>query len=117
MPLPSQLRHAGAAALLLLLGAGEANASTNYPSVIETRLGLTKEPACTLCHQDLNGGNGTIVTWFGFALQSRGLQGAQTDSLTKALDDDISEGADSDGDGSSDAEEFTMGTDPNDGPG
>jgi hypothetical protein len=57
------------------LVAGRASASSEYPDVIKSRLGLARAPDCTLCHSDDKGGNGSIVRWFGLTMQDFGVQG------------------------------------------
>jgi len=94
-----------------------ARASSDYPDLIRTKLGLARVPDCTLCHSDDNGGNGTIVTWFGLSMQDFGVQGKRDDLLDAALDRVRDEEWDSDADGIPDVEELQSGSDPNDGPG
>ena len=92
-------------------------ASSDYPEIIKAKLGLARVPDCTLCHSDDNGGNGTIVTWFGLSMQDFGVQGKSAGLLDTALDRVRDEELDSDADGIPDVEELQTGSDPNDGPG
>jgi hypothetical protein len=94
-----------------------AGASSDYPDIIKTKLGLAKAPDCVLCHSDDKGGNGTIVTWVGLSMQDFGLQGKRPDVLDATLDRIAREEWDSDGDSLPDVEELRLGSDPNDGPG
>jgi hypothetical protein len=95
----------------------KAAASSDYPDLIKNKFGLARAPDCTLCHSDDNGGNGTIVKWFGLTMQDLGVQGKRPDLLDAALDRDRDDEIDSDADGIPDVEELQSGTDPNDGPG
>jgi len=71
-------------AITSLLIAVTARASSDYPDIIKAKLGLAKVPDCVLCHSDDNGGNGTIVTWFGLSMQDFGVQGKRPDLLESA---------------------------------
>src|SRR5262249_7781627 len=104
-------------ASMMVLVAGRARASSDYPQAVRGKLGLSRAPDCILCHSDDKGGNGTIVTWFGLSMQDFGVQGKRPDLLDAALDRLREEDTDSDADGSPDIEELQAGTDPNDGPG
>jgi hypothetical protein len=101
----------------LLLVARSARASSDYPDVIKNKFGLAKAPDCVLCHADDNGGNGTVVKYFGLTMLDFGVQGKRPDQLDAALDRDRDEETDSDGDGIPDVDELKSGSDPNDGPG
>lgn len=88
-------------------------ASPTFPPEIDAHLSLGYEPACTLCHDSLAGGFGTVVQPFGQKMQARGLVAGDLGSLRGALDDLESEGSDVDGDGVADIQELRDGTDPN----
>jgi hypothetical protein len=92
-------------------------ASPDFPASIQHDLGLASIPPCTLCHANLNGGTGTVVTPFGLTMQDYGARGGDAASLTSALGRDDEDGVDSDGDGVDDWAELAAGEDPNDGPG
>lgn len=106
-----------ALAVATAVTAVSARASSDYPDIVKSKLGLAKVPDCVLCHSDDNGGDGTIVTWFGLSMQDFGVQGKRPDLLDVALDKIQNEDWDSDGDGISDIDELRAGSDPNDGPG
>lgn len=64
MPRSFQLQTVLASALLgaTLLHAGPGHASPSYPEVLQSAIGLECAPRCTLCHEDREGGTGTIRT-------------------------------------------------------
>jgi hypothetical protein len=91
-----------------------AAASQSYPHQIATTLGLAKDPPCTICHRDLNGGLNTVTKPFGQAMQGFGLRSGDPASLAAAIQKSEQAKADSDGDGVPDVEELEQGKDPND---
>jgi hypothetical protein len=91
-------------------------ASSNYPSTVESELGMDCAPQCTLCHASNSGGSGTVTAEFGMAMMDRGLAGGgQTDLVVSALAAMTSDGVDSDGDGTIDTDELSAGQNPNPG--
>jgi hypothetical protein len=52
-----------------------AGASTGYPAEIQTQLGLSYTPACSICHAGGDTDAGTVTTQFGSLMVSRGLLG------------------------------------------
>jgi len=99
---------------LLLAMPGVAQADPTYPAEIQSHLGLSFTPQCTLCHATNNGGLGTISTQFGRALQSKGLT-SNTATLAPALDALNSASTDSNGDGIPDIQQLKKRIDPNTG--
>lgn len=97
----------------LLLIAGSASATPNFPPEMNGHLTLGYEPPCSVCH--LNGvtGLGTVTTPFGVSMRARGCVANDTGSLDTALDALAAEGTDSDSDGVGDIQELKDGTDPN----
>jgi len=102
-----------ALAALALLAASPAFASATFPPEIDSTLSLAAAPACTLCHQTLSGGFGTVVKPFGQQMQARGCAAGDLDSLNNALAALEGEASDVDGDGIGDIQELRDGTDPN----
>lgn len=112
----------GAAALL---GSPLAGASEPFPALIQEHLGMPCEPLCTICHQTLTGGLGTVHKPFGLAMKSQGVFVLTTDKIAPALDaleigddtngDGVPDTApiDSDLDGTPDIAELRLGLDPN----
>lgn len=98
---------------------GRANASSDYPSVIEQKWGLKQLPVrgqgCMLCHHDDVGGVGTATQLFGVTVRRLGAQKANAPSLRTALDGVRTRMTNSDGDPVSDYVEIAVdGTNPND---
>lgn len=95
---------------------GEAQATPNFPSELESHYELTNlpgSPPCLLCHSNAAGGKGTVTTPFGTYLLSRGARAYDAASLRRALDADRGERHDSDGDGTPDYDDLRAGRDPN----
>jgi hypothetical protein len=59
----------------LLLLAGTAQASTQYPAGIQAYLQLSYTPACSICHAGGDTDAGTVTTEFGQTMVAFGLQG------------------------------------------
>lgn len=85
-------------------------ATPTFPQQLSTLSG-GPVPDCAVCHQGGVTGRGTVTTAFGAALRERGLAAGDEASLSSAWAS--LEGVDSDGDGASDRDELTAGTDPN----
>ena len=88
-------------------------ASSSYPSVIRDHLDADDAPPCTICHADLGGGNGTVITPFGEKLVTEGLGGEDEDALRRLLDELEVANSDVDGDGEGDIDELLVCGDPN----
>ncbi len=101
--------------ITLLISSSGSLASSDYPAVIKTQLGLsTDHPRmCRLCHTSDLGGSGTITQPFGKALQARGLASENAELLKTALAQLEADKVDSDGDGVTDIDELKALTDPN----
>ncbi|MDP2315490.1 MAG: hypothetical protein Q8P41_21510 [Pseudomonadota bacterium] len=100
--------------MLLSLFLASAWASSPYPGVLESELGMPCAPTCTVCHESNSGGGGTVTRDFGMALMAHGLSGmGHTATLTAALDTMATDAVDSDGDGTTDLDELVEGSDPN----
>jgi hypothetical protein len=110
-PICHALRWTLAAALVLY--AQRALATPGFPGGIRTDLGLTYQPACSLCHADGITGRGTVTTPFGAAMRQRGLLAGDAQSLARALAAMDSDKVDSDGDGIPDIQALRAGLDPN----
>lgn len=106
----------GGVVVALVLFAGSAGATPNFPGAIQEHLSLSGAPACTTCHVGTPA-RGTVNTAFGTTMRSRGLVAYDEASLDTALDALAAEQKDSDGDGTADIRELTDGTDPNAGAG
>ena len=110
----SRLLVSLAAASALLLGAGPARATPNFPAALASDISLASPPACALCHTDGNqGGTGTVNTPFGKNMRARGLVAYDTGSLSAALTLMSDEKVNSAGACLPDIEELQAGGDPN----
>ena len=93
---------------LLFATAPSAQASPNYPDIIDMQLGTdcASPTRCLICHISAAGGEGTAKKPFAVTLQSYGLSkgksGRQLTMALMGLPDDV----DSDGDGTTDKEEM-----------
>lgn len=101
--------------LLFLIGPASAWATAEFPSAIQSQLGLGDLPSelCGLCHTNGNGQSGTVNTPFGRSMRMRGLLPNDRASLDAALAALATENVDSDGDGVSDVTELMAATSPN----
>ncbi|MES1209100.1 MAG: thrombospondin type 3 repeat-containing protein [Pseudomonadota bacterium] len=81
------------------------------PAVRTNQMPNPPEPPCSVCHLGGKTSGATVVTPFGFAMRARGLAGPNT--VVPALQAVGRDGVDSDGDGTTDFDELTAGTDPN----
>lgn len=102
------------AALCMLTFSKEAAASPQFPDTIAQTLSIASgPPPCTICHNTLSGGLGTVTKPFGQYMQSRGLVAGNVDALQTALQAMIAERHDTDGDGVTDEDALKAGKDPN----
>lgn len=95
----------------ILASVRSAEAKEDFPDKIEAHLHANGKPPCGVCHQYGKTGGDTLVTPFALAMRARGLTGEST--LIAALDRIGSDHVDSDGDGQTDVDELTLGSDPN----
>lgn len=100
----------------ILLLAGLAQATPNFPDAVATWAESSCSPSCALCHVGAPG-NGTANTDLALALKDRGLVPRDETKLFDALDQLEVDGVDSDDDGVTDAEELLAGDNPNPGGG
>jgi hypothetical protein len=87
-------------------------ATTSFPPVIRTELGLDAAPSCGLCHASTSGG-GEVTKAFGKATKAAGTVKFNDATLKAALTKLATDKTDSDGDGQGDIAELKAGTDPN----
>jgi hypothetical protein len=102
-------------ALLVAAAPGQAAASPTYPGDIQADLGLTFAPPCTICHNSLAGGAGSVVQPFGVAMKAQGLVLEDPAALQAALDALDMLKSDSNCDKIADIDELKAGRDPNTG--
>jgi hypothetical protein len=96
-----------------ILASAVAGASPSFPADIAQHLGVTCQPACTVCHNNPNGGVGTATTPFAQNMVMFGLVAENANSLYAALDKDKAEGTESAGGGETDIEALMACMDPN----
>ncbi len=90
-------------------------ADPTYPAEIQSHLGLTYTPPCTLCHSTNAGGLGTVVTLFGESMRAEGLT-TDISTLDPALDAlGKAPAVDSNDDGVPDIQQLKDGFDPSTG--
>jgi hypothetical protein len=102
----------------LLSSASPSHAAPQYPVYVSDALMMPCVPACTICHQDLVGGSGTVVKPFGRAMQAAGLDGFNgltSGEVPIALMKLEADKTDSNGDGIPDTTQLSAGEDPNTG--
>ena len=101
---------------MLVFLVASAMASFPYPAELQSLTEAPCELSCTVCHETLAGGAGTVTQPFGQALQGEGLTGgSNVSALGEALDAVSAAAVDSDNDGQPDADELAAGIDPNPG--
>jgi len=103
----------GAAAISMAVMPAVASATPEFPDAIASFVGADIAPECTICHDNPNGGRGTVTTVFGSYMRSRGLSAYDDASLETALQAAQGERHDSDGDGITDVDALAQGLDPN----
>ncbi len=114
---PHLPRHAVFVCTVLVLDAvgitRRSDATPSFPTVVQQFVNSQSSPSCTVCHDNPNGGLGTVTRPFGGYLRSRGLVEFDEGSLRNALTAAQAEGHDSNGDGVTDIEALREGLDPN----
>jgi hypothetical protein len=100
---------------IALLTPAVASATATFPDAVQTHLGLTYAPPCTICHTTQSGGTGTVTKAFGKAMRQNGLQSGNTTSVQSALDALDAANTDSDCDGVNDVAQLKEGREPNTG--
>src|SRR5262245_32380535 len=103
MAMTSRL-HGALFALVVLMAPVTARASETYPRIVAQLYQTGADPACTLCHATIKGGDDTVTTKFGVNVEHRGARGKAPSSLQDALIQVANAGDDSDGDEVSDYE-------------
>jgi hypothetical protein len=106
------------ALLVTLLVAPAARASDAFPEAMAEHLRVDDEevvvPSCVVCHDDLEGGLGTVTKPFGIAMRAQGTEFGDVDVMLDALDALDRSHSDVDRDETPDVDELRQGTDPND---
>lgn len=114
---PRLPRYAVLMCTVIVLGAvsttRRSHATPSFPTVVKQFVQSQTYPSCTICHNNPNGGLGTVTRPFGEYLRSRGLVEFDEASLRNALTAAQAEGHDSNGDGVTDIEALREGLDPN----
>ena len=93
--------------------AGAALATPNFPPAIQQFVGSASAPPCTICHNNPNGGLGTVTTTFGLYMKSLGLMVFDLGSLQTALMAAQAAKHESSEAGITDIDALRMGLDPN----
>jgi|CXWL01.1.fsa_nt_gi hypothetical protein len=102
--------------LVTIAALGWANvtfASITFPKAVAEAVGVKVEPACTICHDTLEGKVGTVNKPFGRAMMAAGATAIDARTVPTALQALEKAKTDSDGDGVSDFQELKEGKDPN----
>jgi len=101
--------------LFVALGfAGRAAASPSYSDLVERHFDMECAPSCLLCHTEPNGGFATANTRLGITLRRQfDAECCDHELLSSILDELTMAATDSDGDGTSDADELRVFRDPN----
>ncbi len=73
------------AGLATLAVATSTVASPEFPAKLQEELDMECAPVCTLCHQDMSGGLGTLNDGFGDVISRAGLFAKDTSSVAPAL--------------------------------
>ncbi|MCI0673831.1 MAG: thrombospondin type 3 repeat-containing protein [Myxococcaceae bacterium] len=110
------MRHATPSWLVAVLVSTSALASPEYANVIQEKTGssINSGQICIVCHDTTLGGNGTVNRAFGRELVKRGLTGeSNVDGLGELLDELRDQNVDTDGDGTPDFDELSLGRNPN----
>ena len=108
-----RLFPAATTAALLFFGASAAHATSNFPAAVRTKLALTYDPQCAVCHTNGVTGRGTVTTPFGKAMMARGLVASDEASLSAAIDKMIADKVDSNANNETDIDALKAGHDPN----
>jgi hypothetical protein len=91
-----------------------ASANPLYPSLVQSHLGLSYLPPCTICHTSDLGGTGTATQPFALAMKAVGnLSGLDSSTVDPALDTLQAMSTDSDCNGIPDIQQLKDGRDPN----
>ena len=104
----------GALALAISLAPAAVDAMPLFPSNIQSHLGLSYTPPCTICHVGI-AESGTATTPFASVMIQNGLTPLDATSVDGALDAVQALGTDSDCDGVPDVQQLKDGRDPSTG--
>jgi|SRR6185437_2411593 len=92
-----------------------AAANPLFPTTVQSHLGLSYLPPCTICHETDLGGTGTATKPFAVAMKAVGLSGLDSSTVDPSLDALQAMGTDSDCNGIPDIQQLEDGQDPNTG--